>query len=171
MKSYARIENGRVAEIIEPTVYEVDAPEFVPKLIDPRDPESDWTEAPAGWPTFKRGEEVPVELKFTPEIVATLVDISDLSSVSIGDTYANGIFAPYMPPVLSAGEIRARNAAMRDSLLATATARIAPLQDAADLGEATEGEVAAVKRWKKYRVDVNRIDLALPSPDWPDVPS
>lgn len=41
---------------------------------------------------------------------------------------------------------------------------IAPLQDAVDIDEATEAEVALLKAWKKYRVALNR------QPDEPGYP-
>lgn len=88
------------------------------------------TEQPANWPSFKAGDEVPIEKRFHADVVAALVDITDIAGVSVGDTYINGVFAPYVPPVPSPAEIHARNMATRDSQLATATARIAPLQDA-----------------------------------------
>ncbi|EHP8466655.1 tail fiber assembly protein, partial [Salmonella enterica] len=49
-----------------------------------------------------------------------------------------------------------------------ATEKIAPLQDAVDLDEATDKEKASLLAWKKYRVQVNRVDTS--SPDWPDIP-
>ncbi|MNT54910.1 Caudovirales tail fiber assembly protein [compost metagenome] len=129
------------------------------------------TMRPDGWPTFKAGEEVPIGLRFHPDVVATLVDITTVAGVNIGDTYVNGVFAPYVPRPLSAAEILARNTATRDSLLATASARIAPLQDAVDLDEATADETAALKLWKQYRVAVNRVDLSIVAPQWPAVPA
>lgn len=49
-----------------------------------------------------------------------------------------------------------------------ATEKIAPLQDAVDLGEATDDEKARLLAWKKYRVLVNRVDTT--NPDWPKKP-
>lgn len=46
--------------------------------------------------------------------------------------------------------------------------KIAPLQDAVDLGIATDDEKAQLDEWKKYRVLVNRMDTS--APDWPEVP-
>ncbi|ECW0880022.1 tail fiber assembly protein, partial [Salmonella enterica subsp. enterica] len=46
--------------------------------------------------------------------------------------------------------------------------KIAPLQDAVDLGIATDDEKAQLDEWKKYRVLVNRVDTSAPS--WPDKP-
>ncbi|EAP8898110.1 tail fiber assembly protein [Salmonella enterica subsp. enterica serovar Javiana] len=53
-------------------------------------------------------------------------------------------------------------------LLQMASEKIAPLQDAVDLGIATDDEKAQLDEWKKYRVLVNRVDTT--NPDWPDVP-
>ena len=59
-------------------------------------------------------------------------------------------------------------------LLEDAALRIAPLQDAVDIDEATEEEIASLKSWKKYRVALNRIPEQLGYPqtiDWPSVPA
>ncbi|ECI5748473.1 phage tail protein, partial [Salmonella enterica subsp. enterica] len=56
----------------------------------------------------------------------------------------------------------------KSRLLQMATEKIAPLQDAVDLGEATDDEKARLLAWKKYRVQVNRVDTV--NPVWPDVP-
>lgn len=61
-------------------------------------------------------------------------------------------------------------AADRDRLLGTATLRIAPLQDAVDLDDATAAEVALLKKWKQFRVAVNRVDLTEENPAWPEQP-
>ncbi|EAO2082679.1 tail fiber assembly protein [Salmonella enterica] len=54
-------------------------------------------------------------------------------------------------------------------LLQIASEKIAPLQDAADLGIATDEEKSQLAEWKKYRILVNRVDTS--NPDWPDVPA
>jgi hypothetical protein len=51
---------------------------------------------------------------------------------------------------------------------------IAPLQDAVDIDEATESEVALLNVWKKYRVALNRLPEQPGYPitiDWPTVPA
>lgn len=61
----------------------------------------------------------------------------------------------------------------RDSCLRTAAIRIAPLQDAQELGEATAEEMAALLKWKRYRVDLNRIEQQDEYPlsvVWPSPP-
>ncbi len=70
-------------------------------------------------------------------------------------------------------EMRAMAQAQRDQLLAVAAMRIAPLQDAQDLGMATETEQAALLAWKKFRIDVNRVDQQAGWPraiNWPEEP-
>lgn len=52
----------------------------------------------------------------------------------------------------------------RDRLLGVAAIRIAPLQDAVDLDEATAADITLLKKWKQYRVAVNR------TPDQPEYP-
>lgn len=57
---------------------------------------------------------------------------------------------------------------------AVADAAIAPLQDAADLEEATEAEVEMLKGWKRYRVALNRLPDQSGYPaeiDWPAPPT
>ncbi|VVP17308.1 hypothetical protein PS870_03627 [Pseudomonas fluorescens] len=52
--------------------------------------------------------------------------------------------------------------------------RIAPLQDAVDLGDASDGDVASLKLWKQYRVALNRIEQQTGFPvtvDWPVAPN
>ncbi|MCO7595083.1 MULTISPECIES: tail fiber assembly protein [Pseudomonas] len=51
---------------------------------------------------------------------------------------------------------------------------IAPLQDAADLDEATEVEADSLKAWKRYRVALNRLPDQPGYPveiDWPALPA
>ncbi|WP_189389258.1 tail fiber assembly protein [Buttiauxella sp. B2] len=56
----------------------------------------------------------------------------------------------------------------RRKLLAEATATIAPLQDAVDLGVATDEEIASLRNWKKHRVLLSRVDIsAAPNINWP----
>lgn len=51
---------------------------------------------------------------------------------------------------------------------------IAPLQDAVDVGDATDTGVAALKAWKKYRVALSRVPEQADYPltiDWPVAPA
>ncbi len=55
-----------------------------------------------------------------------------------------------------------------------ADAAIAPLQDAVDLEEATDAEMALLKEWKRYRLALNRLSEQPGYPnsiDWPSPPA
>lgn len=61
----------------------------------------------------------------------------------------------------------------KDSLLRDAAMRIAPLQYAADIDDATDAELAVLKSWKQYSVAVNRVAEQPGFPetiDWPVAP-
>ncbi|MDR5797263.1 tail fiber assembly protein [Caballeronia sp. LZ008] len=73
-------------------------------------------------------------------------------------------------PKYTQEQILANNTATRDFLLSQAALAIAPLQDAVDLGEATDAETALLKLWKQYRIAVNRLDMTQASPAWPPAP-
>ncbi|MBI6855354.1 tail fiber assembly protein [Pseudomonas cichorii] len=61
-------------------------------------------------------------------------------------------------------------ATTRDSLLSVAALRIAPLQDAVDLDDASDAEISLLKKWKQYRIAVNRLDLTVDPIGWPEQP-
>lgn len=58
----------------------------------------------------------------------------------------------------------------KTALLAEATSMIAPLQDAVDMGAATTEEEAALLDWKRYRVELSRVDVAKHPVTWPVSP-
>ncbi|NMZ37094.1 tail fiber assembly protein [Pseudomonas proteolytica] len=71
-------------------------------------------------------------------------------------------------------ELASKTVIARDSLLAIAALRIAPLQDAVDVDDASPDDVAKLKKWKQYRVALNRIDQQAGYPteiEWPVEPS
>ena len=74
------------------------------------------------------------------------------------------------PPPRSVGEELAAAARERDRRLAVAASTMAPLHDAVDLGIATDDETARLITWKRYRVALNRLDLAVSPIVWPDAP-
>ncbi|MEH5616490.1 tail fiber assembly protein [Enterobacter cloacae] len=60
----------------------------------------------------------------------------------------------------------------KQSLMSVAADAIAPLQDAAELGMATEVELTTLTLWKRYRVMLNRVDIsAAPDMEWPEQPT
>lgn len=86
------------------------------------------------------------------------------------DIYGGWVFkdGKIQPRQYSQEELIAQAEAKKAELLSVATAAIAPLQDAVDLSEATEEETALLIEWKKYRVQVNRVDTSKPV--WPETP-
>lgn len=58
--------------------------------------------------------------------------------------------------------------ATKSTRLGEASEKIAWLQDAVDVGLATNDEIAALTAWKKYRVQLSRIDVSTaPDINWP----
>lgn len=60
--------------------------------------------------------------------------------------------------------------AKRTALLAEANQHIAVLGDAVELGMATEDEEAAYTAWRRYRVELTRLDLTVTPIEWPEKP-
>ncbi|EFM9971457.1 tail fiber assembly protein [Escherichia coli] len=60
----------------------------------------------------------------------------------------------------------------RTTSLSAAGIAISPLQDAVDLGMATDAETRRLTEWKKYRVQLMRIDTSkAPDIEWPTPPA
>ncbi|WP_246593306.1 tail fiber assembly protein [Photorhabdus akhurstii] len=59
----------------------------------------------------------------------------------------------------------------KSQLLTRINNLVAPLQDAVDLGIATEAEKNVLLEWKKYRVVLSKVDISLaPDVEWPEQP-
>ncbi|WP_404692046.1 tail fiber assembly protein [Raoultella ornithinolytica] len=59
----------------------------------------------------------------------------------------------------------------KQNLMAVASGAIAPLQDAIDIGIATEDEKIILDKWKNYRVILNRLSVTSSNDiDWPAIP-
>ncbi|STA83334.1 tail fiber assembly protein [Citrobacter koseri] len=75
------------------------------------------------------------------------------------------------PRQYSQNELIEQAETKKAELLSAAAAAIAPLQDAVDIGMATNEETALLLEWKKYRVQVNRVDTSTaPGIEWPEQP-
>lgn len=73
----------------------------------------------------------------------------------------------------SAEQLRHEVMTKRDQLLTAAGLRIAPLQDAVDLGKGTADTKEGLKRWKQYRIDVDEAAqkaVSLDTAAWPEQP-
>ncbi|SUC29686.1 tail fiber assembly protein [Providencia rettgeri] len=75
----------------------------------------------------------------------------------------------YINPPISKEQLITEAEQQKQSLLAESNSAIAPLQDAVDLGMATDKEKAQLTAWKRYWVLLNRVDTSLaPDIDWPE---
>lgn len=72
---------------------------------------------------------------------------------------------------LFAAATKRQRAETKTSLLIAAGEVITPLQDAEDLGIATEDERARLQRWKLYRIELTRVNPADHEMPWPDTPA
>lgn len=109
------------------------------------------------WPINLSVAEVP------NNIMARQLDISG-GWVFDGEKIAKRIYTPE--------ENREQAKVEQAARIATAAKHIAPLQDAVDLGIASDAEKIQLDAWKKYRVMLYRIDFSTAiNIDWPGVPN
>lgn len=125
-------------------VYEGDRPAF---------------EAGAGWPDDA--------VAITDRWYNILLDGQTKGRKIVANSYGQPVLADFPAP--TDAELIASAEARKSDLMQAAADAIAPLQDAVELGMATDGEAARLMGWKKYRVLLNRVDLSRPV--WPEVPS
>ena len=118
------------------------------------------------------GIEVPIELRFTPDIVAMLVLIPEGVTVENGYTYIGGVFAPPVdngPPPVTEAQAKAD----RDARLYAAVAHLLPLQCAVALGQETAAEGEALSAWQAYCMFLGRVTEQPGFPShivWPEQP-
>ncbi|HGI5213693.1 tail fiber assembly protein [Providencia sp. PROV033] len=120
--------------------------------------------------SFKKAESDYIQLKFEYDsIFHVFFDIRDKLK-EFKKMSAKELEAHLNPPV-SKEQLIAEAGQQKQSLLVEANNVLVPLQDAVDLGMATDEEIALLKEWKKYRVLLNRIDTSTsPDIDWPQKP-
>lgn len=126
MKTYARIENQRVAEIVALNV----KPEklYHPSLV---------------W----------VDITALPE------------QPDVNYRYNDGVFTATLTDSENAALIASSRLAVE---MDEANRTIAPLQDAVDISIATDAEITRLVEWKRYRVELSRIDTSkAPDIEWP----
>lgn len=126
MKTYARIEDQRVAEIVSLNV----KPEklYHPSLV--------WVD------------------------ITTLPEQPDVNY-----QYSDGVFTA---PVTDAENAELIASSRLAAEMDEANRTIVPLQDAVDVGIATDAEIARLTEWKRYRVELSRIDInQVSSIQWP----
>lgn len=93
----------------------------------------------------------------------------NVTSVSPGGEYQKWDGKAWVKDEAAETAARLREAEVtKRRLLQMASGKIAPLQDAVDLGIATDEEKSQLAEWKKFRVLVNRVDIS--NPDWSQKP-
>lgn len=93
----------------------------------------------------------------------------NVTSVSPGGEYQKWDGKAWVKDEAAETAARLREAEVtKRRLLQMASGKIAPLQDAVDLGIVTDEEKSQLAEWKKYRVLVNRVDIS--NPDWSQKP-
>lgn len=116
----------------------------------------------------------PGSIEITEEQYTQAIDGICLGmAVSIDDGFSVAFPPPAAEKKPTLDQLRAATLARRDSLLGMAALRMAPLQYAVDLGDVTAAEEAAMLAWKRYCVDLNRIEQQEAFPamiEWPVSP-
>ncbi|WP_441254338.1 tail fiber assembly protein [Aeromonas sp. A600620] len=92
----------------------------------------------------------------------SIVWVEASKSVLIGDVYENGKF------IRVGCDVRAKE--KYGILIAEASQKIDVLGDAIELGMATDDEQAAYTAWRRYRVELTRLDLTETPIAWPEKP-
>lgn len=119
------------------------------------------------------GENIPKDaVEISDELHASLIVGQSAGKVISADE--SGVPCLTDPPPATEEELKLMAIQKRDALLAAASQKIAPLQFAVDLNEATDSEKTALVAWKRYSVDLNRITQQDGFPSdvaWPEQPS
>ncbi|WLW59810.1 tail fiber assembly protein [Achromobacter sp. PD1] len=118
------------------------------------------------------GDAIPEDAaEISDELYASLMGGQSQGKMIVAGEDGHPILADPPPP--TAEQLATAALIKRDRLLRDAATRIAPLQDAVDLGVATEEEDAKLLAWKRYRVALNRIEQQPGYPSdfvWPERP-
>ncbi|MFO3672630.1 tail fiber assembly protein [Pseudomonas protegens] len=96
--------------------------------------------------------------------------INHPDDIERGEHYSEDPLPPVAPTIVELSEATLNQ---RDGLLVSAAAKMGPLQDAVDEEAATAEEVSLLKRWKQYRIALNRIEQQEGFPasiQWPKSP-
>ena len=97
------------------------------------------------------------------------VSESEFKSIGSGSKYIGGVIVDGVPnpPILNP-ELRKY---LHSSMIRTAGEKISYLQDAIDFGVATDEEIYSIGKWRKYRIELNRIDPSDKNiTEWPISP-
>jgi hypothetical protein len=143
MKTYARMQDSVVAEIIAPTTYD-------------------------------NGDEVPIEERFTAELVTTFIDVTSAVPMPAQKwtfSEASSVFSAPVTPAPTSAQILAANTAQRDALMAVSDARTLGMSDAYVAGLLSAIDAATFKACASYKLGLSKVDLTVQSPAWPAIPT
>lgn len=108
-------------------------------------------------------------VEITERWYSYLLDGQSAGKVIIANEYGSPELSA--PPLPTEKELIAQAETNKSFLMSRANEVLAPLQDAVDLGLATDDESELLLAWKTYRVLLNRVDTAAaPEIEWPEVP-
>lgn len=113
-------------------------------------------------------------VEISQELYLDLLEGESLGKIIVRGDEGLPVLAERPTPPVNMDLVKAKALAERDRRLTVAAIRIAPLQDAVDLDESTADDVTLLKKWKQYRVAVNRVQDQGEYPlsiDWPVEPS
>jgi hypothetical protein len=109
-------------------------------------------------------------VEITDDVYFSLFAGQNSGKLISSDSSGNPVLIEQSPPTTD--QLISIANSQKSFLISEATIAISPLQDAVDLGEATDSEVASLKLWKQYRISVNRTDTSTaPNISWPVKPT
>ena len=116
------------------------------------------------------GLEVPIEERFTPEVVSQMVDITDLDPwPEPGWTYDGSVFAAPVPYQPTPADILLQNQRAQEYFLSQASQAMTPILLELQL-EGTDEATVRARAWRDYYHALEAVDLTVASPDWPTSP-
>lgn len=167
-------------KFINPTIYKKESVEINGSIVNglyfKDDNERDWYETLPGWKGAIAVNASGIVCAYESDASymgmeegrsVYEVDPAGVPENVIGNySYSEDEFTDVRPSVIDLANRE------RSQLMQQATIAMSALQDAADLGIATDEEAALLTEWKQYRVGLNRIDTSTaPDIDWPEPPT
>lgn len=117
------------------------------------------------------GIEVPIELRFTPDYVLSMVEITDIDPMpQEAWTYVDGFFSAPVPKVPTQQEIEAANSLEKAGLKVAASQAMTPILLALQLGDTDDAVTLKAKAWRSYYQNLEAVDVTVAVPNWPEPP-
>jgi hypothetical protein len=118
------------------------------------------------------GVEVPIEDRYPAEIVAQLVDITDLDPQPQPNwTYDGSVFTTPTVYAPTPAEILVQNQNNQTNLFNQASQVITPLMVDYTLNDSTDAQTVTLKAWQSYYKALQAVDLTVAEPAWPSTPA